>query len=70
MLSFRLPHRRHINFSPPRNHASHFEKNKTAFQTGAADGHILSDEKEPGLSEHRDKSSVDEKHESMEVEKV
>ena len=55
-----------------RNHGSHFEKNKIAFQEGAAaEGVILDDEPVPAITDmeadvRASGSEIDEKHRSME----
>lgn len=55
-----------------RNHASHFEKNKMAFQEGAAaEEVILDDEPVPNITDmeadvRASGSEIDEKHRSME----
>ncbi|KAF9474415.1 MFS general substrate transporter [Pholiota conissans] len=61
-----------ITIIGPENHGSHFEKNKIAFQEGAAnDVVILDDEPEPGVEvvgaeKGESSSDIDEKHNSME----
>lgn len=51
----------------PENHGAHFEKNKIAFQEGAADDEVILDDEEPVPREQRDSASdADEKNHSME----